>query len=129
MGPTNRILLALAGGALLGLLLAWFDPFLAERVADAVQPIGRLWLNALQMTVVPLVLALVVVGVNTASDAAASGRIARRAMLVFLAILSGAAVYAMLAAPALLSLATPARSHCDCRCSGSSPCTTSTPRT
>ena len=71
MGPTNRILLALAGGALLGLLLAWFDPALAERVADAVQPIGRLWLNALQMTVVPLVLALVVVGVNTASDAAA----------------------------------------------------------
>lgn len=108
MGPTNRILLALAGGALAGLLLAWFDPFLAERVADAVQPIGRLWLNALQMTVVPLVLSLVVVGVNTASDAAASGRIARRAMLVFLAILSGAALYAMLAAPALLSLATPA---------------------
>ncbi|HET8818087.1 MAG TPA: cation:dicarboxylase symporter family transporter [Xanthomonadaceae bacterium] len=108
MGPTNRILLALAGGALLGLLLAWFDPVLSERVADAVQPIGRLWLNALQMTVVPLVLALVVVGVNTASDAAASGRIARRAVLVFLAILSGASLYAMLAAPALLSLFTPA---------------------
>ena len=108
MGPTNRILLALAGGALAGLLLAWIDPVLAENVAAAVQPVGRLWLNALQMTVVPLVLALVVVGVNTATDAAASGRIARRAMLVFLAILSGAALYAMLAAPALLSLATPA---------------------
>lgn len=108
MSPTNRILLALAAGALVGLLLAWSDPALASRVADAVQPIGRLWLNALQMTVVPLVVALVVVGVNTASDAAASGRIARRAILVFLAILSGAALYTILAAPALLSLATPA---------------------
>jgi Na+/H+-dicarboxylate symporter len=108
MGPTNRILLALAAGAVAGLLLAWFDPALAGAVADAVQPIGRLWLNALQMTVVPLVVALVVVGVNTASDAAASGRIARRAILVFLAILSGAALYTIVAAPALLSLATPA---------------------
>ena len=108
MGPTNRILLALAAGAVAGLLLAWSDPGLAVRVADAVQPIGRLWLNALQMTVVPLVVALVVVGVNTASDAAASGRIARRAILVFLAILSGAALYTIIAAPALLSLATPA---------------------
>ena len=108
MGHTNRILLALAAGAATGLLLAWLDPALAERVADVVQPIGRLWLNALQMTVVPLVLALVVVGVNTASDAAASGRIARRAIVVFLVILSGAALYTIVAAPALLSLAAPA---------------------
>ena len=46
------------------------------QTAGVVQPIGRLWLNALQMTVVPLVVALVVVGVNAASDAAASGRTA-----------------------------------------------------
>ena len=39
------------------------------------------------MTVVPLVLALVMVGVNTATDAAASGRTARRAIVVFLVIL------------------------------------------
>jgi len=108
MGPTRRILLALVAGAAAGLLLAWFDPALADDVADLVQPVGQLWLNALQMTVVPLVLALVVVGVNTASDAAASGRIARRAILVFLAILSGGALYTILAAPALLSLVEPA---------------------
>ncbi|HXH01521.1 MAG TPA: cation:dicarboxylase symporter family transporter, partial [Xanthomonadaceae bacterium] len=60
MSATARVLLALVAGAVIGLLLAWMDPALAVRVADAVQPIGRLWLNALQMTVVPLVLALVV---------------------------------------------------------------------
>ena len=68
---------------MIGLPLAWSDPALALQVADVVQPIGKLWLNALQMTVVPLVLALVIVGVNTASDAAASGRTARRAIVVF----------------------------------------------
>ena len=64
------------------------------------QPIGRLWLNALQMTVVPLVLALVIVGVNTAADAAATGRVARRAIVVFLLILAGAAAMAAVLAPA-----------------------------
>ncbi|MBV8159167.1 MAG: dicarboxylate/amino acid:cation symporter, partial [Dyella sp.] len=64
----------------------------------------RLWLNALQMTVVPLVFALVVVGVNTASDAAASGRIARRAIVAFILILVGGALFAAAAAPRLFSL-------------------------
>ena len=104
MSATARILTGLAAGALLGLLLAWFDPALGARVADVVQPFGKLWLNALQMTVVPLVLALVIVGVNTAADAAATGRVARRAIIVFLLILAGAAAMAAVLAPALLAL-------------------------
>ncbi|MGV8939992.1 MAG: dicarboxylate/amino acid:cation symporter [Lysobacter sp.] len=104
MSGTSRVLLALTIGALTGLSLAWADAALAIRVADAAQPVGRLWLNALQMTVVPLVLALIVVGVTTAADAAASGRIARRAILVFIALLSMASLFTAIAAPALLSL-------------------------
>jgi Na+/H+-dicarboxylate symporter len=77
---------------------------LALRVADVVQPIGKLWLNALQMTVVPLVFALVVVGVTTASDAATSGRTARRSIVVFLVLLSAAAAFTALVAPLALSL-------------------------
>jgi len=107
MSATSRILAGLAGGALLGLLLAWLDPALGIRVANVVQPFGKLWLNALQMTVVPLVLALVIVGVNTASDAASSGRVARRAIIVFLLILAGAAAYTAIVAPAALSLVSP----------------------
>ena len=104
MSATARILLGLAAGAVIGLLLAAFDAALATHVADFVQPIGRLWLNALQMTVVPLVLALVVVGVNTASDAAASGRTARRAIVVIVVLLAAAALFTAAVAPAALSL-------------------------
>ena len=104
MTLTSRVLLGLAAGAVIGLALAWIDPTLAGRVADFVQPIGRLWLNALQMTVVPLVLALVIVGITTASDAASSGRTARRAIVVFLVLLSAVAAFTALAAPALLSM-------------------------
>ncbi|MGB3462184.1 dicarboxylate/amino acid:cation symporter [Rhodanobacter lindaniclasticus] len=104
MSPTARVLTGLAAGAVIGLLLAGWNEGVALQVANAVHPIGKLWLNALQMTVVPLVLALVVVGVNTATDAAASGRIARRAIVVFIVILTGGALFAALAAPLVFSL-------------------------
>jgi Na+/H+-dicarboxylate symporter len=104
MSPTARVLGGLAAGAILGLVLAAWNPTAAVQVADVVQPIGKLWLNALQMTVVPLVLALVVVGVNTASDAAASGRIARRAIVVFILLLLLGALFTAAAAPALFAL-------------------------
>src|SRR5690606_7038548 len=104
MSHTTRILLALAAGAVLGLILAFWNHDVAIRVADAVQPIGRVWLNALQMTVVPLVAALVIIGVNSASDAAASGRTARRAIVVFIVLLAIIAAFTALLAPAALSL-------------------------
>lgn len=104
MTLTSKVLSGLVSGAVIGLLLAWVDPALAATVAGLVRPIGKLWLNALQMTVVPLVLSLVIVGVTTASDAAASGRTAKRAILVFFVLLSGASLMTALLAPALLSL-------------------------
>ncbi|MEO6102858.1 MAG: dicarboxylate/amino acid:cation symporter [Pseudoxanthomonas sp.] len=104
MKPTTRVLLGLASGAVIGLTLAWSDPLLATKVAALVQPVGKLWLNALQMTVVPLVLALVIIGVTTASDTASSGRTARRALLVFVALLSASSFFTAFAAPSLLSL-------------------------
>ncbi len=99
-----RVLLALLAGAILGLSLSAWDPDTATRIADLVQPVGRLWLNALQMTVVPLVAALVIVGINAAADAAASGRNARMAMAVFVILLAVCGAFAAVAAPAILSL-------------------------
>ena len=107
MSQTARVMTGLVAGIVIGILLAWADQPLALRIADIVQPFGTLWLNALQMTVVPLVLALVIVGVNQASDAAHSGRVARRAILIFVALLSAAGVMAALLAPLALSLFTP----------------------
>ncbi|SFR91481.1 Na+/H+-dicarboxylate symporter [Dyella sp. OK004] len=104
MSATTRVLIGLAAGAALGLTLDAWHPVTALRVADVAQPFGRLWLNALQMTVVPLVFALVIVGVNTATDAAASGRVARRAIVVFVVLLVAGALFAALAAPLLFAL-------------------------
>ena len=107
MSQTVRVLTGLVAGIVVGIVLAWTDPALAGDVAGIVEPFGKLWLNALQMTVVPLVLALVIVGVNQASDAAHSGRVARRAIVTFLLLLTAAAVMTALLAPLALSLLQP----------------------
>ena len=90
----------------------------AATAAAIAQPIGKLWLSALQMTVVPLVFALVVLGVNSARNAAASGRTARVAIATFLILLALAATIAALLAPFLLSLlrvTPPPRTRCAVR--------------
>ena len=104
MSPTARVLAGLLLGAALGIVLTAYQPSLAAAVASVAQPVGNLWLNALQMTVVPLVVALVVLGVASTSDAAESGRTARRAILVFLVLLSAGAAFAAVFAPLQLSL-------------------------
>src|SRR5262245_60645787 len=104
MSPTARVLLGLLRRALLGSQLTHYQSTLAHDLALVTQPIGDLWLNALQMTVVPLVAALVVLGVASTSDAAVSGRTARRAIVVFLVLLSAGAAFAAVFAPLQLSL-------------------------
>ena len=80
------------------------DPAAAEATAATLQPIGKLWLNALQMTIVPLVVSLLVIGVATASDALSSGRLARDAMAWFVGLLLFASSAAALVGPLVLSL-------------------------
>jgi proton glutamate symport protein len=58
--------------------------------------IGALWLNALKMTVIPLVVALLVVGIAKSSEAAAAGRIAGRSVLWIVIICTVSAVFGAL---------------------------------
>ena len=107
MGTTARVMTGLVAGIVIGILLAWSDPALASRIAGIVEPFGKLWLNALQMTVVPFVFSLVVVGINQASDAAHSGRVARQAIVSFVILLTAAAAMTAVLAPLALSMLQP----------------------
>lgn len=53
MSQPTRILLALIAGLVIGVIAANWSPNVALQVADWVQPIGTIWLHALQMTIVP----------------------------------------------------------------------------
>ena len=116
MSNTARVLLALVLGALIGLGLAFWDTDAAARVATFAQPIGKVWLNALQMTVVPLVAAMIVTGINTARSAASTGRTARTAIIVFVVLLSLASALTAVLAPtvqlSIVSLVVPVLAKC-----------------
>ena len=99
-----RVLAALALGLAAGAAVqVWGIPGGAGS-AGMIDAIGQLWLNALRMTIVPLVFSLLVVGIATISDAAHTGRLARRALAWFAVLIAAAAVYAVLAAFGLLAL-------------------------
>ena len=66
--------------------------------------VGTLWLNALKMTVIPLVVALLVVGIAKSREAAAAGRIASRSVLWIVIICTLSAAFGALAILVLTSL-------------------------
>jgi Na+/H+-dicarboxylate symporter len=98
------ILIGLGAGLALGIVAAATrSPVLAQSIS-IVEPLGTLWLNALRMTIVPLVVSLVVTGIAAASDAAGAGRAGGRTLLVIVLFLAGAGLFGAIAAPLLLEL-------------------------
>jgi proton glutamate symport protein len=96
------ILIALLLGLLLGLAgsgTAWGDA-----VTAAADPIGGLWLNALKMTIVPLVVSLLVTGITKTAEAARAGKLAGRSVTWFLVLLWSSSIMAALVMPLLLDL-------------------------
>lgn len=95
---------ALILGVLAGAAVGQFGAPWLEDATETFESVGALWLNALRMTVIPLVFSLLVTGVASVADAAATGRLAVRALLVFAVMLATATTYACFATPGLLAL-------------------------
>ena len=102
MSLTTRVLIGLGAGLAAGLLLSASDPATVERVVAIVAPIGTLFINAIRMTVIPLVVASLIVGVTSAPDARAVGQVGWRALVVFLLLLATIATASALVAAPLL---------------------------
>ena len=108
MTITTRVSpLMILGGLVIGLLLgleaARFAPAAAATAVAILEPIGTLWLRALQMTIVPLVVALLFTGIVSAVAAASAGRLAGWSIGWFFVVLWGGAIIAAILTPMLLS--------------------------
>ncbi|MDO8901207.1 MAG: cation:dicarboxylase symporter family transporter [Phenylobacterium sp.] len=98
------VLAALVGGLVLGAAIHATESPVLTTGAETFEAVGALWLNALRMTIVPLVFSLLVTGVASAADAAATGRLAARSFMIFAAVLVVAALYGAGAMNGLLAL-------------------------
>src|SRR5207253_5482258 len=63
--------------------------------------VGTLWLNALKMTVIPLVVALLVVGIAKSAEAAQAGRVAGKSVMWIVIICTVSAIFGAISAVVL----------------------------
>ena len=97
---TVWVIAALAFGLGLG-VLAHGRP-LGEAADAVIAPIGQLWVNAIRMTVIPLIVPLLVVAIAGAGDMRRTAGLGVRMLGLFLALLIVFSLVSLLVSPALM---------------------------
>lgn len=72
-------------------------------IVDAADVIGSLWLNGLQMTVIPLVVALLITGIAQTAAAANAGKLAGKAVATMMIVLWSSSIMAAIMIPVLMT--------------------------
>jgi Na+/H+-dicarboxylate symporter len=98
------VLLALVLGLVGGTLAAKAGDGLREPMIQVASIVGALWLNALKMTVIPLIVALLVSGIARTAEAARGGRIAAISVAFFLGIFLCSALLGAFFTPVLTGI-------------------------
>ncbi|MEY2885082.1 MAG: hypothetical protein RL490_2806, partial [Pseudomonadota bacterium] len=102
MNLTTRIFLALIAGLAAGAILPGIG---GGAIALAIaEPLGNLWLQALQMTIIPLIAGLLFTGITESVGTAGGGKVAATALLAFFLLLLFSAIWAILFVPQLLAV-------------------------
>lgn len=104
MSLTLKVLIALLAGFALGIPLADSESMFKTGLLAVLGPVGTLFINAIRMTVIPLVVSVLIVGVTSAPDPRAVGRIGGRAIVLFLLAVSLAAAVGVLLGTPLLAM-------------------------
>jgi proton glutamate symport protein len=98
----RRVLAGLVAGLVVGWVLAAVGGSTSARVEAVVAPLGTLWINAVRMTIVPLVVSLLFVSVATAGGGRAIAREGVVAFATFFGLLALAAIFAWALVPPMI---------------------------
>ena len=99
----TQVLIGLVAGLILGLVLSPADSGFAAAVVAWVEPLGALWVNAIRMTVIPLLVSLLIAGIASAGTGQVA-RIGGAAVSWFVGLAAVSAILGGLLAPPLLDL-------------------------
>ena len=69
MSAAIRILIGLAAGLAVGAAISTVDQPSLRFVVPFLEPVGQLFVNAIRMTVIPLIISKLIVGIASAADA------------------------------------------------------------
>jgi proton glutamate symport protein len=107
MSLTVLSLAALGAGLAIGALGHGSTAPFFQILSDIVSPVGRLWISALQMTVLPLVIVYLLAAIIGAGGDDSLGGLGGRAIVLFVALLAVAAVFTLAVTPPLISATAP----------------------
>lgn len=103
MSLATRVLLGLVAGMILGLFLSPAESGFAASAVAWIDPIGGLWVNAIRMTVIPLLVSLLIAGIAS-SGTETVAKIGGSAMAWFVGLAATSSAIGGLGAPPLLRL-------------------------
>jgi Na+/H+-dicarboxylate symporter len=101
MSLTVQVVAALLLGLGAGLIVREYPTPAFLKLITLVEPIGVLWVNAIRMTVIPLVVSLLITGVASSASLRAVRGIGVRAIVTFVGLLLFAAVVSVVVVPPL----------------------------
>ena len=98
-----RVLVGLVAGLALGVALSPAESGLAATMVNAIEPLGALWVNAIRMTVIPLLVALLIAGIASAGTRTVA-RVGGQTVAWFVGLVAGSAALGAILSPPLLRL-------------------------
>ncbi len=101
--PT-RVLIGLALGLVGGIISSLAEGGFFRALPNLVEPIGTLWVNAIRMTVVPLVGSLLVVAIAGERKSRVVATVGARTIGLFVVMVAAVSLFTALVAPPLLAL-------------------------
>lgn len=104
MSLSTRILIGLGLGLVSGIAYSLLELPGLSFLPSVIEPIGTLWVNAIRMTVIPLLISLLVTAIAGQSSSGVVARLGSRTISLFVIMIVAACLYTLALAPVLLSL-------------------------
>ncbi len=103
MSLSSRILLGLSLGLTAGVLHSLGNGQTLASLPAIIEPIGTMWVNAIRMTVVPLIIALLITSIAGEQKSGMAARLGGKTIGLFVIMIGGVCLYTIILAPPLLS--------------------------
>jgi len=104
MSPTARVLLGLALALAGGIAISLSSSETLTSIPSLIEPVGALWVNAIRMTIVPLIISLLITAIAGDHQNGLVATLGGRTIGLFVLMVISASVFTALTAPPLLGL-------------------------
>lgn len=104
MSSSTRILLGLALGLIGGIGFSLLEASSASALPSIIEPIGTLWVNAIRMTVIPLLMALMITAIAGQETTGIVAELGGKTMGLFIAMIVASSFFVFLVAPPLIAM-------------------------